>query len=211
MNHLKKTGYTVRFLWQQMGGVESGTIDLQQLHTLIRRLGDPEDVADSEVKAFFRAAVSDGKGVIEYEQMCKLLRVGQDERLDKLLKPGACGEIETSRRAGPFELRGAFADDERQSRMLALSRSLSITDAVDKPILDQLFEAVRERKLRVVDLFRDWEGTRDWDRPVGALEVKLRGEGADLAMAQVSGAFDYEQVPLRGHERRCLPPPLKRI
>ena len=206
MDHLKKTGYTVRFLWQQMGGVESGTIDLQHLHTLIRRLGDPEDVPDSEVKAFFRAAVSDGKGVIEYEQLCKLLRVGQDERLDKLLKPGGCGEIETSRR-GAFELCGAFADDERQSRM---SRGMSITDAVDEPILDQLFEAVRERKLRVVDLFRDWEGTRDWDRPVGALEVQLRGEGADLAMAQVSGVFDYEQVPLRGHERRCLPS-LKRI
>jgi len=164
-SHIATSGLRVRELFKLMDPDEEGTICKKHLQTTVRRLSDPKQIPNKEVDAFFKVADVHRNGTIEFEVLSHLLRLGQDERLDKKLQPGACGEIETTRH-NRIELRSAYDGDLRYgvspaltARRLAQSRNLAITEP-DKSILFQLFEAVRERKWRVYDLFKDWDTNR---------------------------------------------------
>ena len=118
------------------------------------------------------------------EEMNKQLRRGNEILLDAKLAPGASGRIELSssnkhtiNKGGPLG---------RQTTM----RKVNLSASSDKPIQEQLRDALVKQGVKVITLFREWD--EDGDGTVSKKEFRKAMPllGLDVPRADIDALFD---------------------
>ena len=97
----------------------------------------------------------DKSGHLELSEITKQLRRGNDITLAKELQAGAAGEI-VLKSENEIKLRTAKLDRRNSTRMQGIDLDES------KPVAEQLRAALVAKAVRVVDLFREWDGECEW-------------------------------------------------
>ena len=97
----------------------------------------------------------DKSGHLELKELIKKLRRGNDIELASHLQAGGAGEI-VLKSENEIKLRTAKVDRRNSTRMQGIDLDES------KPVAEQLREALVAKAVRVVDLFREWDGEYEW-------------------------------------------------
>ena len=90
---LKRSSTRVVDLFRQWDEDGSGTIDKKEFRRAIMALGFDFFDDISEIDKVFEELDADGSGSLEYKELNKMLRAGQEIKLDAKLYAGAAGEI----------------------------------------------------------------------------------------------------------------------
>ena len=150
---LKKNSMKVVTLFKEWDDDESGSITKKEFRRGMREMGleFPPDAMDE----LFDEWDPDGSGHLELSEITKQLRRGNDITLAKELQAGGAGEI-VLKSENEIKLRTAKVDRRNSTRMQGIDLDES------KPVAEQLREALVAKAVRVVDLFREWDGEYEW-------------------------------------------------
>eukprot|EP00928_Gymnodinium_smaydae_P083223 TRINITY_DN6646_c0_g3_i1.p1 TRINITY_DN6646_c0_g3~~TRINITY_DN6646_c0_g3_i1.p1 ORF type:complete len:2452 (-),score=696.63 TRINITY_DN6646_c0_g3_i1:107-7033(-) len=152
------------------------------------------DAPAEEVSSLFDEFDVDGSGRIEYEEMDRLLRKGQDIHLPEALRAGS---VEVSLERNHIALRGSL--DEQSSVRHVIDNNSDI------PVIVQLRQHLDAELLRVTDLFKRWDddgsgevSKREFRRALHALGMEASKEELEALFdsldADASGSLEYGEL-----------------
>ena len=183
---LARSGDRVVDLFRAWDEDKSGTIDKKEFFKAVRALGF--DVEEKDSNLVFDALDADKSGSLEYKELNTMLRQGVGSDLTKRnLKRAEKFNADRSRTAK------VTAKNVNVNYVSARSAALPPTVKLEKgnkTIQEQLFNAVKEHKVRLIDLFREWD-----DDGNGALDKKelrraVAALGYDAPKKEIDDFFD---------------------
>ena len=191
----------------------SGTVDKAEFRKAIQTLG-VVSVQDNVIDALFARFDRDGSNTLEYRELNRVLRQGQDVQLESDLYAGATGEV-TTKATTAVPIRSAA----QLKKPTAIVSSVGLRADSDKSIADLLTDIVAQNVVRVTDLFREWDtdgsGTvskKEFRRAIGALGYEAPRAELDRAFAEFdtdrSGEIDVGELTRALKRRVDLNPAL---
>ena len=182
---LARSGDRVVDLFRAWDEDKSGTIDKKEFFKAVRALGF--DVEEKDANLVFDALDADKSGSLEYKELNTMLRQGVGSDLTKRNLKRAPKQADRGRMA---KLTAKNVNvNYVTSRSAALPPTVKLEKG-NKTIQEQLFNAVKEHKVRLIDLFREWD-----DDGNGALDKKelrraVAALGYDAPKKEIDDFFD---------------------
>ena len=165
---------------------KSGTVDKKEFHAAVRALGF--DVAREDTDAVFDSLDDDKSGYLEYKELAVMLRKGVgSERAKANLK--RTSQLRDTGRGAALTAKN-LNTNYVGSRVAALPPMVTLSASSDTSVQEQLFDILREHKVKLIDLFREWD-----DDGNGALDKKelrkaVAALGYEAPKADVDTLFD---------------------
>ena len=204
--HLQKNAVRVIDLFREWDADGSGSVSKKEFCDNMKLLG--LNVPKKDVVELFESMDPSGDGQLEYNELNKLLRGGDDRvKLDPKLKAGAMGAIQKKPAGG--------SKKKMDKQTSSLLRNIDLDEDSGVPVSVQLRGHLQKNAVRVIDLFREWDadGSGSVSKKEFADNMKLLGlqvakkdinELFDSMDPDGSGSLEYQELSklLRGGDER---------
>ena len=171
----------MRAQWDEDG---NGTVSKAEFRKAMPLLG--LDVPKKDIDALFDSWDPDGSGKLEMKEVEKRLRRGSEIQLDAKMQAGAAGKIETKSMNKHASRKGMLKEGSRGTSM----RNVNLSASSDKPIQEQLRDALSKQGVKVINLFREWD--EDGDGTVSKKEFRkaMPMLGLNVPKKEIDALFD---------------------
>ena len=181
---LVKQGVKVITLFREWDEDGDGTVSKKEFRKAMPLLG--LDVPRADIDALFDSWDPDGSGKLAMKEVEKQLRRGSEIQLDAKMQAGAAGKIETKSANKHGSRKGMLKEGSRGTSM----RNVNLSAASDKPIQEQLRDALAKQGVKVINLFREWDEDQDGTVSKKEFRKAMPMLGLDVPKAEIDKLFD---------------------
>jgi len=164
----------------------SGTVDKKEFFKAIRVLGF--DIEQSDSDAVFEALDEDGSGSLEYKELNAMLRKGLGSDATKANLKRAPKQADRSR--GAKLTAKATNVNYVASRAAALPPMVKLDSSTGKSLQQQLQEILSEHKVKLIDLFREWDDDGNGALDKKELRAAVAALGYEAPRKEIDAFFD---------------------
>lgn len=166
---LEKNMTRVMDVFKEWDADGNGQISVLEFRAACRHLDLP--LGKEEVEKIFSVLDPDGSGSLSFKELNRALRSHDHAAIDARLQPGAAGAV-TLEAKTKHAIRKAPKAGSSEPRMRKTSmRAIDLDESEGaRPVHEQLRDAISAQAVRVIELFREWDG--DGDGTVSKKEVR---------------------------------------